>query len=94
MTIGAWIGVGVSLLTLFITVSTILVKVTSKFTTSVTELNVTMKGLGEKITDINCENKKQHDNLFGEIRDHADKIADHETRISVIESKPPRKRTA
>ena len=95
MTIGAWVGVGVSLMTLFITVSTILVKVTSKFTTSVTELNVTMKGLGEKITNINCENKKQHDNLFGIAREHGDKLADHEARISIIESKPPRtKRTA
>ena len=43
MTIGAWVGVGIGLATLFITVATILVKVTSKFTTSVTELNLTIK---------------------------------------------------
>ena len=90
MTIGAWIGAGVGLATLLITLITVAIKLSASFT----KLDTTMQSLGEKISDINCENKKQHDNLFGITREHAEKIADHETRISVIESKPPRKRTA
>lgn len=91
MTIGAWIGAVVALASLFITLITFLVKLTN----TLTKLTITIDGLGEKVTNINCENKKQHDNLFGIAREHGDKLADHETRISIIESKPPRtKQTA
>lgn len=74
MTIGAWVGVACGLLTLFITVATILVKVTSKFTTSVTELNVTMKGLGDKITDVNIDNKAEHGEIWDKVEKHDGEI--------------------
>lgn len=91
MTIGQWIGAGVALASLFITLITFLVKLTN----TLTKLGGSIDSLSEKVTDINCENNKQHDNLFGIAREHGDKLADHETRISIIESKPPRtKRTA
>ena len=73
-----------SLIALFIAVATPLIKLN----TTITKLNGSIDSLGEKVTDINCENKKQHDNLFGEIRKHSEDIADHETRISIIEQIP------
>lgn len=90
MTIGAWVGMGVALFSLLITLVTLLVKLTS----TLTKLSGSIDSLSDKVTDINCENKRQHDDLFGATREHGKMIADHETRISVIESKPPRKRTA
>ena len=90
MTTAEW-GVLIGACGLLVTLITMIVRLTN----TLTKLTVTIDGLGEKVTDINCENKKQHDNLFGIAREHGDKLADHETRISIIESKPPtRKRTA
>ena len=86
MTIGAWIGSGVALASLLITLITFLVKLTN----TLTKLGDSIDSLGEKVTDINCENKHQHDNLFGITREHGVTLADHETRISIIESKPRR----
>ena len=90
MTIGAWIGAGSVLASFLITMITFIVKLTS----TLTKLSGSIDNLGEKVIDINCENKKQHDDLFGMARKHGETLADHETRICVIESKPPRKRTA
>ena len=73
-----------SLVALFASVVTPLIKLN----TTITKLNGSIDSLGEKVTDINCENKKQHDNLFGEIRKHSEDIADHETRIRIIEEFP------
>lgn len=84
MTIGAWVGMVIGLMTFLITLITFIVRLTS----SLTKLNTTMENLGEKISDINCENKKQHDNLFGITREHGKTLADHETRIKIIESTP------
>lgn len=90
MTTSEW-GVLIGACGLLVTLITMIVRLTN----TLTKLTVTIDGLGEKVTDINCENNKQHDNLFGIAREHGDKLADHETRISIIESKPPRtKRTA
>ena len=73
-----------SLVALFASVVTPLIKLN----TTITKLNGSIDSLGEKVTDINCENKKQHDNLFGEIRKHDEELADHETRIRIIEEFP------
>ena len=73
-----------SLVALFASVVTPLIKLN----TTITKLNGSIDSLGEKVTDINCENKKQHDNLFGEIRKHDGELADHETRIRIIEEFP------
>ena len=81
------VGVIAALVALFIAVATPLIKLN----TTITKLNGSIDSLGEKVTDINCENKKQHDNLFGEIRKHDGELADHETRITLIEKMPARR---
>ena len=73
-----------SLVALFIAVATPLIKLN----TTITKLNGSIDSLGEKVTGINCENEKQHDHLLGEIRKHGEDIADHETRIRIIEEFP------
>ena len=73
-----------SLVALFIAVATPLIKLN----TTITKLNGSIDSLGEKVTDINCENKKQHDELFGTTRKHGETLADHETRIRIIEEFP------
>lgn len=84
MTIGAWIGAGVSLASLFIALITLIVKLTN----TLTKLGDSIDSLSDKVTDINCENKKQHDDLFGIAREHGKQLGDHETRIQLIEQKP------
>jgi cell division protein FtsL len=73
-----------SLVALFIAVATPLIKLN----TTITKLNGSIDSLGEKVTDINCENKKQHDDLFGTARRQGETLADHETRIRIIEEFP------
>lgn len=73
-----------SLVALFIAVATPLIKLN----TTITKLNGSIESLGEKVTDINCENKKQHDDLFGTTRKQGETLADHETRIRIIEEFP------
>lgn len=91
MTIGAWISVGIGLAGFLITLITIAIKLSASFT----KLDATMQSLGEKISDINCENRRQHDNLFGMVREHTDKLDEHGNRITALEERtPPRKRTA
>ncbi len=65
-----------------------------KLNTTITKLNSSIDSLGEKMNDINCENKHQHDNLFGITREHGDTLNDHETRITLIEKLPVRKSRA
>ena len=78
------VGVIAALVALFIAVATPLIKLN----TTITKLNGSIDSLGEKVTDINCENKNQHNHLFGEIRKHDEELADHETRIRIIEEFP------
>lgn len=73
-----------SLIALFIAVATPLIKLN----TTITKLNGAIDSLGEKVTDINCENKEAHDDLYGLGREHGKAIADHETRIRIIEEFP------
>ena len=78
------VGVIAALVALFIAVATPLIKLN----TTITKLNGSIDSLGEKVADINCENKNQHNHLFGEIRKHDEELADHETRIRIIEEFP------
>ena len=80
------VGVIAVLVALFAAIITPMIKLN----TTITKLNGSIDALGEKVTDINCENKKQHDDLFGTMRRQGESIADHETRIKVIESFPVR----
>ena len=76
-----------SLVALFASAVTPLIKLN----TTITKLNGSIDSLGEKVADINCENKNQHNHLFGEIRKHDEELADHETRITLIEKMPARR---
>lgn len=75
-----------SLIALFIAVATPLIKLN----TTITKLNSSIDALGDKMNDISCENKHQHDNLFGITREHGETLNDHETRITLIERTPRR----
>lgn len=80
-------GILIAALTFMVTIVTLIVRLTS----TLARVDVTMKNLGDKITDINCENKHQHDDLFGKCRDFGEAISNHETRITVIEQTVPRR---
>ncbi|MFA5424642.1 MAG: hypothetical protein WC374_12380 [Phycisphaerae bacterium] len=77
-------GILIAALGFMVTIVTLIVRLTS----TLTRVDVTMKNLGEKITDINCENKHEHDDLFGIAREHTDKLENHAIRIKVLEEKP------
>ena len=80
------VGVIATLVALFAAIITPMIKLN----TTITKLNSSIDSLGDKVTDINCENKKQHDDLFGTMRKQGESIADHETRITLIERTPRR----
>ena len=82
------VGVIAALVALFAAIITPIVKLN----TTITKLNASIDNLGEKMNDISCENKQQHEKLFGVTTEQGEKIADHETRIKIIESKPPRRK--
>ena len=52
---------------------------------TVTILATTMESLNDSIKDLMESNGRKYARFSSEIKDCADKIADHETRISVIE---------
>ena len=90
MTIGAWIGAGVGLVGLFITIAKLIVNNTQ----SNTRLACAVENLA-KVTDDNCKlNTREHGEIWDKLDGHGDKLADHETRIKVIESTPPRRKAA
>ena len=76
-----------SLISMFLAVLTPIIKLN----TTITKLNASIAALGEKMNDINSENKHQHDDLFGKCRDFGEAISNHETRITVIEQTVPRR---
>ena len=78
------VGVIAALVALFIAVATPLIKLN----TTITKLNGSTDTLGERVTDINCENRKQHDDLLGTARRQGETLADHGTRIRIIEEFP------
>ena len=80
------VGVIATLVALFAAIITPMIKLN----TTITKLNGSIDSLGEKVCDINCENKKQHDDLFGITREHGETLNDHETRITLIERTPRR----
>jgi hypothetical protein len=80
------VGVIATLVALFAAIITPIIKLN----TAITKLNSSIDNLGEKMNDISCENKRQHDNLFGITREHGETLNDHETRIKLIERIPRR----
>ena len=101
MTIGAWIGAGVGIVGLFITIAKLIVNNTQ----SNTRLACAVENLA-KVTDENCrinsrehdairsESAKDHGEIWGTLDKHTDELAAHATRIAIIESKPTRKAKA
>ena len=66
---------------LIISVATPLVKSTK----AMTELTVNIKVLNEQLEKIENGNDEDHKDFQEQLDEHDDKIADHETRITVIE---------
>lgn len=83
------VGVIATLVALFAAIITPMIKLN----TTITKLNASIDGLGDKMNDINCENKKQHDSLFGITREHGDTLARHETQIELIKDKLPARKS-
>ena len=73
------VGVIAALVALFVAVIAPIIRLN----TSITKLNTTMEIFAKK-----CDKTDEA------LCKHSDQLADHETRITVIESKPPHKRTA
>lgn len=100
MTIGAWIGSGVGIVGLFITIAKLIVNNTQ----SNTRLACAVENLA-KVTDENCrinsrehdairsESAKEHGEIWGALDKHTDELAGHETRLQLIERKPKRGKT-
>ena len=66
---------------LIISVATPLVKSTK----AMTELTVNVKALNETLEKLEVQNKDEHKDFQEQLDEHDDKLADHETRITVIE---------
>jgi len=66
---------------LIVSVATPLVKSTK----AMTELTVNLKVLNEHLTTLEAQNRTEHKYLLDHLDAHDDKIAEHETRISVME---------
>ena len=79
------VGVIATLVALFAAIITPMIKLN----TTITKLNSSIDSLGEKMNDSSCENKHQHDNLFGITREHGETLARHETAIEIIKEKLP-----
>lgn len=54
---------------------------------TITTLNVHMEGFGKELDKLTADNDKEHDDLWEHEGKQDDKIADHETRIQLIEHK-------
>lgn len=90
MTTAQLIGIIVPIIGLLITIITLI----AKSTAATTRLTCAVENLA-KVTDDNCKsNERDHNDLWGKIDDHDEKLSDHATRIGILENKPPRKRTA
>ena len=76
-------GAIVSALAIVVSIVVAAIRAFNKLSISMTKLDTTMDIFAKKF-----------DKTDETLCKHGDQIADHETRITVIESKPPRKRTA
>ena len=56
-----------------------------KLNTNITRLNVILEVLQKQFQDEHNGNEKEHTALWDECEKHGDSIADHETRITVLE---------
>ena len=79
------VGVIVVLVGLFAAICVPLIKATKESVKSMTELNVTMRNLAEKLTNLESNNTEAHRRLWQHNEEQDARINDHETRITIIE---------
>lgn len=59
-----------------------------KMTQAVTKLTDAAERLDDKVKELTDRNSRSHERIFGKLDEHDETIADHETRISVLERHP------
>lgn len=79
------VGVIVVLVGLFTAICVPLIKATKESVKSMTELNVTMRNLAEKLTNLESNNTEAHRRIWQHNEEQDARINDHETRITIIE---------
>lgn len=85
MTEWSVVGVIVVLVGLFFAIYTPISKSTKENTKAMTELTVTMRVIGDKLSKFDEDNSKSHKKIWDH-NDHQDQILnDHETRLQIIE---------
>lgn len=90
MTIGAWIGLGIGIITLCITIITLIVNNTR----SNTRLACAVENLA-KVTDDNCKaNIKEHDDIWGTLDEHGKAIHQNKEDIGILKDRSMRKKAA
>lgn len=77
------VGVLVVLVGLIISVLTPAIKLN----TSVTKLGTLVDQLNAQLKDMERNNKEAHQRIWGALDEHKETLGDHETRITVLESK-------
>lgn len=87
MTIGAWIGVGVGVAGLFITIATLIVNNTK----ANTRLACAVENLA-KVTDDNCKvNTREHGEIWETLDEHGKAIAQNKEDIGILKDRSTRK---
>lgn len=79
------VGVIVVLVGLFTAVCVPIIKSTKESVRAMTELNITMKNLADKLTNLESNNTEAHRRIWVHNDEQDAKIQDHETRITIIE---------
>lgn len=65
-----------------------------KLVIAITRLTVTMENFNKQFCEDTATNRHEHDDLWGKVEQHDEKLSNHAERIGILENKPPRKRTA
>ena len=90
MTVGAWIGAGVGLVGLFITIAKLIVNNTQ----SNTRLACAVENLA-KVTDDNCKmNMREHGEIWGTLDEHGKELAAHKEEIGILKDRAARGKPA
>ena len=80
-----WEVVGV--LVVLVGLVTALVTPITRLNTTITKLTAVVDRIQKDIGDITERNAKSHSRIFERLDEESEKIADHETRITVLEKK-------
>ena len=89
MEIGAWIGAGVGVAGLFITIAKLIVNNTK----ANTRLACAVENLA-KVTDDNCKvNTREHGEIWETLDEHGKAISKHSEDIGILKDRSTRKKT-